>query len=217
MNLTHRQYDARPQVGRVRRHFAGRRGPAGLREHRRSLGPDRRRTAQVVRHRLAFHLFQMAARARAPPAARHARTAVLPAGHLQVAADPAARSAAPRTNGCASRTRRRPSAAGRRSSACCPARSRTCTSCGNTSTPSAADSRRTSQEPGMVERQLHRAAGEVRAVPSHRREPAADDSPVRARRRSGRLGRAVRARINDESAHPQRNWASCAWCPWPTA
>ena len=37
------------------------------------------------------------------------------------------------------------SVAGRPSTACCPARWPTSTSCGNTSTPSAADSRRTSQ------------------------------------------------------------------------
>ena len=52
---------------------------------------------------------------------------------------------------------------------------------------------------------VHRAGGEVRAVPSHRREPPADDSPVRARGGSGRLGRLVQARIHDESAHSQRD------------
>ena len=202
MILNRRQYDARPQVRQVGRHFAGWCGASGLHEHRRGVGPDRRRTAQVVRHRFAFHLFQMAARAQSPPAARHARTPVLPAGHLQVAADPAARSAARRRSGFASPTRRPPSVAGRRSTACCPARSPTSTSCGNTSTPSAADSPEPAREPRMVERQSHRAAGEVRAVPSHRREPAADDSPLRARRGSGGLGRAVRARIEDESANP---------------
>ena len=201
---------ARDRHGRPQRlGGAGLRAFANIAE---ALGPERRRSAQVVRHRFALHVLQVAARTRSRLPRRHARTSLLSARHLQVAADPAAGSHAPRTTGCASPTPRRLSVADRRSNACCPARWPTCTSCASTSTPSVdkALTRRSTRDGRHITR--HRACGEVRAVPSHRREPAADDSSVRAGRGSGRLGRALQARIHNESAHPQRRSASCSWC-----
>ena len=133
---------------------------------------------------------------------RHSRTSLLSARHLQVAADPAPGSQGGRRLDSPTQCRR---------TFWWPIGARThVVRQGGRSLRGAGIPRRrawirvadASGETKDGGNHKHRKGGEVRAVPSHRREPAADDPSVRAGRGSGRLGRALRARVQNQSSHP---------------